>query len=371
MVVAVAPYRHGTVNRILVLSLSGIGDTLMATPLLHELRLQYPSALMDVLVLWAGAAEVLRGNPNVHEVIRHDFLKADGSSSVARCLELRRRGYDLSINTHTQGRRGYRLIARLIGARVRLSHEYENQSWMDRLLVTHSMPQDYSLHVMENNARLIGLLGLEPRLPRPGYELFLSEVEQQWALGWLERQGLAGRPWLGIHTGSGGTKNLALRRWPIIRYAEFLEKWNCRHPAIPVVLFGAQEERVLHDQLRNAGVKFIEAETPGLREAMALVGHARGFLSVDTVFMHIAAAMKVPKQWVIETPTLNPPVHPRREAWMLIPNPSIGGRHLEFYRYDGRPIAGTSDELIRIMSSVSVESVLDSLEPWALGLKAG
>jgi hypothetical protein len=56
---------------------------------------------------------------------------------------------------------------------------------------------------------------------------------------------------------------------------------------------------------------------------------------------------------------------------MLIPNPSIGGRHLEYYRYDGRPIAGTSDELIRIMSSVSVESVLDSLEPWALGLKAG
>lgn len=371
MVVGEAPYLGRTVNRILVLSLSGIGDTLMATPLLHELRLQYPTAALDVLVLWAGAAEVLRGSPHVREVIRHDFLKAGRWSSVARCLELRRRRYDLSINTHTQGRRGYRLIARLIGARARLSHEYENQSWMDRLLVTQSLPQDYSIHVMENNARLLALLGLPPRLPSPGYEVFLSEEERRWAVGWLENRKLLRRPWLGIHTGSGGTKNLALRRWPVDHYARLLQEWRRRYPSIPVVLFGAQEERALHGQLRQAGAEFVEAESPGLREAMALVGHAQGFLSVDTVFMHIAAAMGVPRQWVIETPTLNRPVHPRRVDWTLIPNPSIAGRHLDFYRYDGRPIAGTADELLGIMSSVSVESVLGFLEPWAAGIRTG
>lgn len=362
---AAGPYREGTVKRILVLSLSGIGDTLMATPLLHELRLQYPDAAIDVLVLWAGAAEVLRGNRHVREVIRHDFLKAGRVSSVARCLELRRRRYDLSINTHTQGRRGYRLIARLIGARERLSHEYENQSWLDRLLVTRSRPQDYSLHVMENNARLLELLGLEPRLACPGYEVFLSEAERRWAVEWLEHHRLTGSAWLGLHTGSGGTKNLALRRWPVGHYAELLRRWKRLYPSVPVVLFGAQEERVLHDQLRAEGVEFLEANAPGLREAMALVGHARGFLSVDTVFMHIAAALRVPRQWVIETPTLNRPVHPRRTDWTLIPNPAIGGRHLEYYRYDGRPIAGSADELTRLMASVSVDSVLASMAPWA------
>lgn len=352
-------------TRILVLSLSGIGDTLMATPLLHELRLQYPAASIDVLVLWAGAAEVLRGNPNVGEVFRHDFLQANRFVSIAKCRELRRRRYDLSINTHTQGRRGYRLIARLIGARERLSHEYENQCWIDRLLVTRSTPQDYSVHVMDNNARLLGLLGLVQKLPHHAYEVFLTDEERRWASGWLAERGLLGRPWLGIHTGSGGTKNLALRRWPVGHYAELLRRWKQRHPAIPVVLFGAREERSLHDRLREVGADFVEAATPGLREAMAVVGHAAGFLSVDTVFMHIAAAMGVPRQWVIETPTLNPPVHPRRDRWTLIANPSIGGRHLDFYRYDGRPIAGTPDELLRIMSSVSVESVLDAIGPWA------
>jgi len=359
------PYGWPQVTRILVLSLSGIGDTLMATPLLHELRLQYPAAAIDVLVLWAGAAEVLRCNPHVHEVIRHDFLGRSRFSSLARCLALRGRRYDLSINTHTQGRRGYRLIARLIGARERLSHEYENHSWPDRWLVTRSIPQDYSVHVMENNARLLGLLGLTPRLARPGYEVFLADAERRWATDWLKDRGLAGRAWLGVHAGSGGTKNLALRRWPMDCYVAFLRQWRSRHPGVPVVLFGAREEQPLHAAFRGAGAEFLEAATPGLREAMALVGHAGGFLSVDTVFMHVAAAMGVPRQWVIETPTLNPPVHPRREGWTLIPNPSIGGRHLDFYRYDGRPIAGSAGDLARMMSAVSVESVIEALSPWA------
>jgi hypothetical protein len=81
--------------------------------------------------------------------------------------------------------------------------------------------------------------------------------------------------------------------------------------------------------------------------------------------MHVAAAMRVPRQWVIETPTLNPPVHPRRDDWTLIPNPSIQGRHLDYYRYDGRPIAGSAGDLVRMMSAVSAESVMEALSPWA------
>ena len=43
--------------KILVISLAGIGDTLFATPLLHELRANFPDATIDVLVKEAGARE--------------------------------------------------------------------------------------------------------------------------------------------------------------------------------------------------------------------------------------------------------------------------------------------------------------------------
>ena len=50
---------------------------------------------------------------------------------------------------------------------------------------------------------------------KPDYEIFLSASELAWAEGFVEKERLAGRHLLGIHVGSGGTKNLALRRWPL------------------------------------------------------------------------------------------------------------------------------------------------------------
>jgi hypothetical protein len=79
--------------------------------------------------------------------------------------------------------------------------------------------------------------------------------------------------------------------------------------------------------------------------------------------MHLAAAMSVPHQFVIETPTVNPCILPLREDWTLIPNPAVAGRNLEFYRYDGRPISGSPEEIRGLMESVNVESVLSALAP--------
>ena len=77
--------------------------------------------------------------------------------------------------------------------------------------------------------------------------------------------------------------------------------------------------------------------------------------------MHIAAAMKVPRQFVIETPTWNKPIQPHQHPFTLIPNPAVAGKNLEYYRYDGRGIRGTAEELRRCMNSVTVEAVFEAL----------
>ncbi|HTI71758.1 MAG TPA: glycosyltransferase family 9 protein [Candidatus Limnocylindria bacterium] len=350
-------------QRILVIALSGIGDTLIATPLFHELRLQFPQATIDALVRWRGAREILLGNPHINAVHQHDFIAASKVDSLRFVGELRRFGYDLSINTHTQGRRGYRLIARLIGARTRLSHEYENQGWPDRLLVTHSLPQDYAVHCTENNVRLLGLIGLKPKLARPEYELYLSPEELAWAEQWVRTHEISGAQWLGIHAGSGGTKNLALRRWPAANYIGLVQRLVQSRPNLRVVFFGGPEERAVHQEIQAAiGDRFLTAQTPSLRHAAALVGLSHAFLSVDTLFMHLAAARKVPHQFVIETPTVNPPILPCRPDWTLIPNPAVHGHNLDYYRYDGRDIRGTEEELTQIMRAVTVETVESEIE---------
>src|SRR5438445_6213068 len=52
--------------KILVISLAGIGDAFLATPLIHELRLSFPAATIDALVRWAGARDLLESNPHLN-----------------------------------------------------------------------------------------------------------------------------------------------------------------------------------------------------------------------------------------------------------------------------------------------------------------
>jgi ADP-heptose:LPS heptosyltransferase len=346
---------------LLVISLAGIGDTLMATPLIRALRQAHPEAEIEALVLWPGSAQLLAGNPFLSTVHQQNLLSAPRLQSLRFLFRLRQRRYDASFNCHPQGRREYRLVTRLIGALRRLSHTYENESWVDRWLVTDTLPQDYAVPCAVNSLRLLGLLGWPLPGPPPAYDLFLTDAEDAWARQWLQTQGLQDQLWFGVHVGSGGTKNLALRRWPETRWRELFLLLQAERPDLPVVAFGGPGEAEVHARLATAVPAVRFPAFPSLRHAAALLRHARGFLSVDTAFMHLAAAVRVPHQFVLETPTFNPSVEPLRPDWIRIPNPAVGTRHLEFYRYDGRSIAGTPAELERIMSAVTVEAVLTAL----------
>jgi ADP-heptose:LPS heptosyltransferase len=77
--------------------------------------------------------------------------------------------------------------------------------------------------------------------------------------------------------------------------------------------------------------------------------------------MHLAAAMKVPKQVVIESPTFNKTIEPWQRPYKLVPNPMVAGRNLEYYLYDGKDIKGTREHLLACMKSITPEAVLNAI----------
>ncbi len=254
-------------------------------------------------------------------------------------------------------------MARFINARVRVSHEYDNAGGWDRRLVNRALKQDYGKHAVENNLALLETVGARRLLPRHEYEIFLSPAEVKWAEDFIARHNWAGRKRLGVHVGSGGTKNLALRRWPLDHYLGLFQELRRVHPELGVLLFGGPAEQQDHQtmQAQTNREQVLIAETANLRQAAALLKHCDLFLSVDTALMHLAAAMKVPKLVVIETPTWNKPIEPYDHPFTLISNPAVAGRNLDFYRYDGFGIRGSRAELLRCMTSVTVQSVYDVL----------
>jgi lipopolysaccharide heptosyltransferase II len=344
---------------IIVISMAGIGDALLATPLIRELRANYPDARIDSLVLWAGSRDILERNPNINTVFQRNLFKQSSAASFRFLWSVRKNGYDISINTHPQSRRHYRLIARIIRAPARISHVYESFGPLDHLLVNRTLPQHYDRHSVENNLDMLSLLGKQPLLPKHELEIFLSPADDDWAASFLSEHKIEGCQILGIHPGSGGTKNLALKRWPLNSYIELVRQLrrNCRQLAI--LLFGGPDESADIEQILAADKSplSVRVKSGTLRQAGALMRRCTAFLSVDTALMHVAAAVKAPRQIVIEAPTLNKTNEPYANPYTLVRNPAVAGRNLEYYRYDGQGIKGTREELIRCMDSVTVEAV--------------
>src|SRR4030095_15694167 len=188
--------------------------------------------------------------------------------------------------------------------------------------------------------------GANPLPPRHEFELFLGPDDLAWSEEYAIHHQLKPGPCLGIHVGSGGTKNLKLKRWPFPQWLELIQRLVKRRPEVTLLLFGGPQEKTEHEEILQAtkGQRVLAPTTANFRQSAALLKYCHAFLSVDTVLMHLAAAMKVPNQLVIEAPTLNPTNLPWQTQYRVIPNPAVAGRNLDYYRYDGGPIRGTDAE---------------------------
>jgi ADP-heptose:LPS heptosyltransferase len=103
--------------------------------------------------------------------------------------------------------------------------------------------------------------------------------------------------------------------------------------------------------------------TKSILETAEALKHCHAFISVDTALMHLAAAVKVSRQIVIEAPTFNKTNEPYNQRYFLAQNPMLIGKNkLDFYRYDGRDIQGTREELLAIMNSITADQVFAVLD---------
>ncbi len=350
--------------KILVISFAGIGDSLLATPLIRALRERFPAAIIDVFVMWSGSKDLLEGNSSINAIHQQNFFKASPLENLKFLWRLRKMRYDVSINTYPQSKIHYRFIAWTINAPKRLSHRHENHWRLDDWLTNLSIEQDYGIHCIENNLNLLKLLDIPVPAKPIEPEIFFSAAEEAWAEEFLQKNSLKGKPLAAIHAGSGKTKNLILKRWPVEHYTQLIQMLLAAEPGVTLLLFGGPEEKEDNAQILQAvpNSRLMAVPSQTIKQAAALLQRCDLFVSVDNAFMHLAATVKVPCQIVIESPTFNKTIEPYRRPFRLVRNPMVAGRNLEYYRYDGRDIQGTRQHLLECMKSISPDAVLKELQ---------
>ncbi len=302
--------------KILVISLAGAGDTLMGTPLLRELNRAFPDAVIDVLTMQGAVArDILTGNPCVNEILHHDFYHESRFRSVQFCLGLRNRRYDVSFTLMPQNRWEYNAITWLIGARQRVGFDFAlRYGSLSRLFLTDRVPERPELHLVDNNLRLLseGLLGRQLSGNHHRLEIHVPEMAREKAAAFGAALDAGHRRIIGMHPGSGQTKNLVLRRWAPEKWAELIKALSCDGDA-RIVLFGSPDEDGLRQEIRKradvADNVLVEAPQGTILETAALMAKMDAFVCCDTLLTHIAAAMQVPTV-VIMGPTPHTSVYP-------------------------------------------------------------
>jgi lipopolysaccharide heptosyltransferase II len=345
--------------KVLVISLAGAGDTLMATPLLRELRAAWPQARIDVLVMQGVTArDILGGNPAVDRILYHNFMAEPFLRSVAYCLRLRRERYDLSFSVMPQNRLEYNGVAWLAGARRRIGFDFAVKCGaLERWLQTDLVREDIAAHLVDNNLRLFTEGAGRPLAAAPHrLELAIPPAADRAAADWLAARVPEGGLCVGFHPGSGTTKNLALRRWDPSHWAALARRMAERHGA-HILLFGAAEEQELRDRIiREAGQpdgRVLSVEPQPILQAAALIRRMRLFVCCDTLLTHIAAAAGVPTV-VIMGPTPHTSVYPYGVPHRIV---RLGLPCSPCYAYSRHGIRCTNAVHLRCLKDLAPEQV--------------
>ena len=282
--------------KVLIIALSGIGDALMFSPALALLRRQYPDAQITLLAMFKGVKELYDRNPDVTEVVRWDFLHRSPFSSLFFLLRLRRRRYDATISVYPQNRWPYNLISYIIGSRKRLGHDYDHVNTRSLSFLNNlRTKEDLHRHNVEENAKLVELLGVQLPSELPPLQVRLTPGDQAEAEEWLRSRGIDGsRGLVGFHAGSALFKKHIRKRWAPEKFAALGRRLRENQDAV-VLLFGGPEEYELNERInREMGGAGHLVQVPSLAKSAALIARCNVMVCNDAGLMHVASGLRIP-----------------------------------------------------------------------------
>lgn len=268
-------------KRFLILSTTGLGDTLWGTPAIRALRKTFPTSYIGILTSPIGKAS-LQHNPHLDEV----FVVKDPVLYGALQLypKLKKRQITHVLNFHIS-QRPILPLAAVLGAVETIGTQGMNKG-LDFLL-TQSLDHR-QMHEIQRRLSIAAQVGAHTL--DSSMELFLSEEEERIATHFLASLNISSHfPLIILHPGAKDR----FKQWPVSHFIELahllIRNLDCR-----VIVTGTPSERPLVESI----VSHVKGATPAtelpLLATAALIKRADLMISNDTGPMHIGFAVNTP-----------------------------------------------------------------------------
>jgi ADP-heptose:LPS heptosyltransferase len=340
------------VRTLLVIKLDEIGDFVLATPFLRELRRNAQQATV-VLVVKPAVRNLAETCPYVSQLLVYDWQIASRHAFLSIWVRqwrvfrfawthLRRSHFEVALIPRLDADT-YDATPMAIYAGAKAVVAYSESSTRPKglvnrgfdQLVTHVvLPTETKRHEADAGLALIERFG--GMVHSASLELWLTIDDLAFARANLR----AGRAYVAFATGAAKPE----RCWPVERFMQ-LGAWLQAHHGFTPVLFGTHSDPCVRDM-----ISFLGRTT--LRQAAALMSDCTLFVGNDSGLKHIAAAVKTPVVEISAYRTGGDLAHPnspaRFHAWK-IPQRVV------------QPPAGAGECAIEEVSVASVQAAIDEL----------
>lgn len=281
--------------RILLIKLRHHGDMLLTTPVINSLRQRWPHASIDVL-LYEETRDMLAAHPSINTIygIDRKWKQLGPRGHLLKEWQLlktlRAQRYHLVINLADQWRSA--IITRFTGAPVRIGFAFNkrrNAFWRYCHTQLASVAGHQTMHTVEQNLSVLAPLGI-PAVQ--DVSMCYSDADWQAVEAKLVACGV-NAPFIVVQP----TSRWFFKCWDEGKMAQTITALQEAGHTLVVTSGPDKKERAMVETILASASDTRVISLAGqltLRQLGALIDHASLFIGVDSVPMHMAAALQTP-----------------------------------------------------------------------------
>ncbi len=267
------------IRKILVIKLRAIGDVLLSTIVLRNLRLSFPDAGLEFLTE-PPSLDIVKHNPDVNNVLVFDRGTMSGIQLIRF---VRSRRYDLVIDLFGNPRTA--MVTRLSGARYRVGYRFKGRTYAYNIVVE---PRGGEVHNTQFNLDALERIGIA--IQDRNLYFPIAHEHESYIRAYVESIARKGIPLVALNTGGGWYT----KRWSLEHFAQLADRIaGTMNVAILLTWGPGQLAEVQQVQSMAKHHLHIPPETT-LQQLGALLKRCAFVVSNDSGPMHIAAAVGTP-----------------------------------------------------------------------------
>ncbi len=277
------------IQKILIIKLRAIGDVVLATPVIENLRGAFPDADIDFLTEPPSAA-IVAHHPDLNQIIVYPRQRWKRTSVPRRwCLDaaflrhLHAQKYDLVFDLFGNPRSAIMTLA--TGAAKRVGYNFRGRQLAYNRVV---LNRGAEVHEVEFNLDALRALSIPIFTAQPA--VYVTAEDSAFITEWFAHRRFRNRRVIGLNpSGSWPAK-----RWPDEKFIELGHRLSDQLNASLVVLWGPGEKKTAQRIAAGIGEHAYLAPPTSLNQLAALCKRLSALVSNDSGPMHISAAVGTP-----------------------------------------------------------------------------